>query len=271
MMGIVVTLRTIAVWLAGLAALIAPLWFAAAGLGSRAGLWDWRFGLGTMTREIGPNLLIAAVGLGVAALLLLIVTAIFAKENRASFGAWLAAVLAIAVGAGGLWYAASVAARAGEIPPIHDISTDTSNPPQFTATLIARRGEASNSVDYASKTDPRSGRPLPEVQAEAYPDIQPIAVAAEPLDAYQAALAVARDMGMTVSTESERELMFEATATTFWYGFRDDVVVRVTALTDGGSVVDARSVSRVGVSDLGANAARLRTFSASLQDRLGED
>lgn len=270
-MGILLTIRTIITWLAALAAIIAPLWFAAAGLGSRFGLWDWRFGLGTMTREIGPNLLFAAVGLGVLALVLLIVTAIIVKERRPGIGAWVAAIAAIAVGAGGLWYAGSVRAQASEIPPIHDISTDTTNPPQFTASLITRRGADANSVDYESKTDPRSGRPLPEVQAEAYPDIQPVPVSADPLDAYNAALAVARGMGWTVSTESERELMFEATATTFWYGFRDDIVVRITPLTEGGAVIDARSVSRVGASDLGANAARLRTFSARLRERLGED
>lgn len=270
-MGILLTIRAIVIWLAGLAAIIVPFWFAAAGLGSRFGLWDWQVGLGIMTREIGPNLLFAALGLGALALVLLIATAIFVKDRRAGAGSWVAALAAIAVGAAGLWYAASVAARAAEIPPIHDISTDTANPPQFTASLVIRRGADANSVDYAAKTDPRSGRPLPEVQAEAYPDIQPVIVSAEPLAAYQAALRVARELGWTVSTESERELMFEATATTFWYGFRDDIVVRVTALADGGAVVDARSVSRVGVSDLGANAARLRTFSDRLRDRLGED
>jgi len=269
-MGILLIIRTIAVWLAGLAAVLTPLWFAAAGLGSRFGLWDWRFGLGTMTREIGPNLLFASLGLGGLTLVLLIATAIFIKERRPGIGSWVAAVVAIVIGAGGLWYAASVGARAAEIPPIHDISTDTSNPPQFTASLITRRGEDANSVDYASKTDPRSGRALPEVQAEAYPDIQPVAVNATPAAAYGAALGVARELGWTVSTESGRELMFEATATTFWYGFRDDIVVRVTPLTDGGSVVDARSVSRVGVSDLGANAARLRAFSARLRGRFPE-
>ncbi|KPP83248.1 MAG: protein of unknown function DUF1499 [Oceanicaulis sp. HLUCCA04] len=269
-MNIVLTIRTGLVWLAGLTAVLVPFWFAAAGLGSRFGLWDWRFGLGTMTREIGPNLLFAALGLGVLALIALIATAVFVKERRASIGGWIAAVCAIVIGAGGLWYAASVSARAGEIPPIHDITTDTSNPPQFTASLITRRGEDANSVDYASKTDPRSGRPLPEVQAEAYPDIQPVTVDATPEAAYGAALGVARELGWTVSTESGQELMFEATATTFWYGFRDDIVVRVTPLTGGGSVVDARSVSRVGVSDLGANAARLRAFSARLRGRFPE-
>lgn len=270
-MGILLTIRTIIIWLAALAAIAAPLWFAAAGLGSRFGLWDWRFGLGTMTREIGPNLLFAAVGLGVLALILLVVTAILARGQRAGVGAWIAAIAAIAVGAGGLYQANEVRSTAARLPLIHDITTDTANPPQFTATLITRRGPDANSVDYASKTDPRSGRPLPEVQAEAYPDIQPLSVQAAPLDAYNAALAAARGMGWTVSTESEAELMFEATATTFWYGFRDDIVVRVTPLTDGGAVIDARSVSRVGASDLGANAARLRAFSQRLRDRLGED
>lgn len=268
--GILARLRGFAVFLAGLLALVAPLWFAAAGLGSRFGLWDWRFGLGTMTREIGPNFLFAAVGVGVIALLLLIVTRFMKDVPKGGLPGYLAAISAIAVGAGGLAYAANVAAAASQIPPIHDITTDTANPPQFTASLITRRGEGTNSVVYEGKTDPRSGRPLPEVQAEAYPDIQPVVLSASPEAAYAAALEIARQMGWTVSTASADQRMFEATATTFWFGFRDDVVVRITEREEGGSVVDARSVSRVGVSDLGANAARLRTFSARLRAELGE-
>lgn len=162
------------------------------------------------------------------------------------------------------------ASSRSEIPPIHDISTDTQNPPQFSDALIDRRGPDANSVDYASKIDPRSERPLPEVQAEAYPDIQPIIVGVEPELAYQAALNTARDLGWKIGTESESAGMFEATDTTLWYGFKDDVVVRVTALDEGGSRIDARSVSRVGVSDLGANAARISRFEERLRASLGE-
>lgn len=264
-------IRHASVALAAIAAMGTPLWFASAGLGSRFGLWEWRFGLSTMTFEWGPRLLFTSLGLGVLALVLLVVFRIvFGRANAPGLGGWVAAIAAIAVGAGGLYYANSVRTTAGVLPPIHDITTDTQNPPQFTPSLIERRGPDSNSVDYASKVDPRSERPLPEVQAEAYPDIQPIVLDAAPELAYRAALGAAREMGWTVGTASEREMMFEATATTFWFGFKDDIVVRITALDEGGARVDARSVSRVGVSDLGANAARLRAFEARLRASVNE-
>ena len=153
------------------------------------------------------------------------------------------------------------------MPPIHDITTDPQDPPQFTAALVGRRGANANSVDYAAKTDPASGRPLPEVQAEAYPDIRPILIESSAPLAYQAAREVAREMGWNVSTASEASLMFEATAETFWLGFKDDVVVRIRP-TEDGARVDIRSVSRVGVSDLGANAARIKAFETRLRSSL---
>ena len=273
MSGILRIIRHVLIGLAGAAAIIAPLWFAIAGLGSRVGLWDYSFGLGDMTFSWGPPLLFATTGLGGAALLLAVVyRLVFGQSNAPGAGGYVAAIAALVVGGAGLWYADSVRTTAQTLPPIHDISTDTVNPPQFSAAMIERREDdgARNSVDYASKIDPRSERPLPEVQAEAYPDIQPIQTSAEPLLAYRAALGAARELGWRVTTASEDAMMFEGTSTTFWYGFKDDVVVRITALEAGGSRIDARSVSRVGVSDLGANAARLRAFSERVRSSLGE-
>jgi uncharacterized protein (DUF1499 family) len=266
-------IRHIVVGLAAAAAIITPLWFAAAGFGSRLGLWDWSFGLGIMTFDLGPKLLFATVGLGAVALLLSVLyRIIFGQANAPGVGGYVAAVAAIVVGGAGLWYADGVRSMARTLPPIHDISTDTANPPQFSAAMVERRevDGASNSVDYPSKVDPRSERPLPEVQAEAYPEIQPIMTDAEPELAYRAALGVAREMGWRVTTTSQEALMFEGTATTLWFGFKDDVVVRVTAADEGGARIDARSVSRVGVSDLGANAARLEAFSDRVRSSLGE-
>jgi hypothetical protein len=106
-----------------------------------------------------------------------------------------------------------VRTTARTLPPIHDITTDTANPPQFSAAMVERREDdgARNSVDYASKIDPRSERPLPEVQAEAYPDIVPIDTSAEPELAYRAALGGAR-AGLAGDHASEDALMFEGTA-----------------------------------------------------------
>lgn len=271
MISVFRAIRHLVVGVTAALAIFTPLWFAAAGLGTRFDFWSYRFGLGVMTFEWGPRFLFAALGAGALSLVLLIVFRfVFGKANAPGAGGWVAAVLAIAVGAGGLGYAASVREYASTIPPIHDITTDTQNPPQFSAALIDRRGPDANSIDYASKIDPRSERPLPEVQAEAYPQIQPMTFAVEPELVYEAALNTARDLGWKIGTDSPEAGLFEATDTTFWFGFKDDVVVRVTALEDGGSRADARSVSRVGVSDLGANAARLEQFETRLRSSLGE-
>jgi uncharacterized protein (DUF1499 family) len=255
--------------LAGALAVITPLFFIAAALGTKYGLWDWRTGFGTLTREIGPNLLWASVLVGAAALAGLILIALLARRDRPGAGGFIAAVAAISVGAAGLGYALHVRGQAAGVPPIHDIATNTVNPPEFSPAMIAARGPDANSVDYFSKTDPRSGRPLAEVQAEAYPDIRPIRLTADAETAHAAAVDVAREMGWTLAPEPANGAVFEATAETFWFGFRDDVVVRVGEEGEG-SVVDARSVSRVGMSDLGANAARLREFERRLRERLGE-
>lgn len=263
--SVIARVRGLLTFVCVLAVIAAPLWFAAAGFGTRFGLWDWRFGLETMTVEIGPQLLIAAGVAGALTLLALAVSHFVEDVPRAGIGGYVAAVSAILIGFGGLWYASEVDAAARQLPAIHDITTDPDNPPQFTASLIVRRGAGANSVDYDSKTDPVTGRVLAEVQAEAYPDIQPIMLETDPEAAYRTALRIAREKGWTVSTASASQLSFEATATTFWFGLRDDVVVRITPLADGGAVVDARSVSRELDADRGANAARLRRFEARLR------
>lgn len=267
--SVIARVRAVLVWLCVAAIIAVPLWFAAAGLGSRAGLWDWRFGLEVMVGETGPRVLIGAIGLAAFTLLVSAVSQAM-KDVPRSAGGFLAASVLLLIGGVGLYQLNAISAQAARLPAMHDITTDTADPPQFTASLIARRGEGANSVVYEGKTDGRNSRPLPEVQAEAYRDLQPIVLSASPEAAYAAALEIARQLGWTVSTASPQQKMFEATATSFWFGFRDDVVVRVTEREDGGSVVDARSVSRERDADRGANAARLRTFAARLRAELGE-
>ena len=57
----------------------------------------------------------------------------------------------------------------------------------------------------------------------------------------------------------------EATDTTWYFGFKDDVVIRVRP-SPNGSRVDIRSVSRVGLGDVGTNARRIREYTAKLRD-----
>ena len=83
---------------------------------------------------------------------------------------------------------------------------------------------------------------------------------AEPPDAaFKRALNAARDLGWQIVAATPDQRRIEATDTTLWFGFKDDIVVRITP-TDGGSRIDVRSVSRLGQGDLGKNAARIRAY-----------
>ncbi|MFK8053206.1 MAG: DUF1499 domain-containing protein [Woeseiaceae bacterium] len=142
------------------------------------------------------------------------------------------------------------------VPAIHDISTDTVNPPAFVA-LVDDRANASNPVEYA-------GAETAAKQIAAYPDLATLRFEnTSPSAVIGAATAVANDMGWTGIDTSPTDGRLEATDTTFWYGYKDDVVVRAARSGDG-VVVDVRSKSRVGISDLGKNAARIRAFNEAL-------
>jgi len=98
------------------------------------------------------------------------------------------------------------------------------------------------------------------LQAKAYPKIRPLIVSDSPDVAFGEALATVKSMGWDVAYSDPAKGQIDATATTFWYGFKDDVAVRIRPSEGGGSVVDVRSISRVGGSDIGANAARIEAF-----------
>jgi uncharacterized protein (DUF1499 family) len=141
--------------------------------------------------------------------------------------------------------------------PIHDVSTDRGNPPQFVAVVPLRAAaKAANSTDYDSKTA--------ELQKETYPDIGPLHLDIPPPQVFDRAVAAGRDMKWEIVASDPTQGRIEATATTFWFGFKDDIVVRVA--TDGsGSRVDVRSLSRIGKSDVGANARRVRDYLAKVK------
>jgi uncharacterized protein (DUF1499 family) len=146
--------------------------------------------------------------------------------------------------------------QAKRVPPIHDITTDTDRPPEFVA-VLPRRADAPNGVEY-------EGAEIARQQREAYPDIGPLRLPLAPGEAFARALAAARASGWEIVGADSAAGRIEATATTAWFGFKDDVVVRI-APEEGGSRVDVRSVSRVGKSDVGANAERIRKYLARLR------
>lgn len=137
------------------------------------------------------------------------------------------------------------------VPAIHDITTDTEDPPIFVAAL-AHRKPSDNTLEYP-------GDFIARQQQQAYADLKPLDVSLPYIDAYKRSLAIVERSGWQVLDENMETGLIEATATTQMFRFKDDIIIRVRPLRLG-SRVDMRSVSRVGISDLGANAARIRHF-----------
>jgi uncharacterized protein (DUF1499 family) len=105
---------------------------------------------------------------------------------------------------------------------------------------------------------------LAELQTTAYPDIKPLVINASQEEVFNRALDTVQKLGWEVVAIAPEDGRIEATDTTFWFRFKDDVVIIVSEAPEG-AVVNARSVSRVGVSDVGKNAERLRRFFVELQ------
>jgi uncharacterized protein (DUF1499 family) len=232
--------------LAGIIALLAML----AGPLYRAGM----IGLGAAFSSVffGYWLGLLAALFGVVALLL----ALFAQPRRYLVRALIAIVLGVIAFVPPMLFKH----KAGSVPAIHDITTDTANPPPF-QTLLAQRADAPNSAVYG-------GAEVAAKQQAAYPDIQPLQFDAPPATVFKAALDSAKSMGWAIAAQVPDEGRIEATATTFWFGFKDDVVIRLRPEA-GGTRVDVRSESRVGGSDVGANAARIRAYSRKLREAVG--
>lgn len=159
-----------------------------------------------------------------------------------------------------LGYGKSVRTKARSVPPIHDVATDTQDPPVFSTTIIDLRGDKSNSLKYIGKKVGKTDKLVSVEQVKAYPDIRSIESENTPTDSFDKALAAVGVLGRTLQTQSQSTSVIEATDTTSWFGFKADVVIRIRELKAGGSLIDVRSISRVGGSDIGANAARSRKF-----------
>lgn len=189
-----------------------------------------------------------------AAGVLAVLWVVFAFVGRSASG--LAAFLvALVLASGAAYVPINMQATAAKLPLIHDITTDSANPPAFVA-IAPLRATAANGVDY--KTDPAE-------QQEGYPDLAPLVTEVSPADMFARAEATARAMGWEIVAAEAGEGRIEATDTTAWWGFKDDVVIRIAA-EGSGSRLDIRSMSRVGKSDLGKNAERIRAFLAALKD-----
>lgn len=230
-------------------AVLAVLLVLFAGPGSRFGLWHFRTGFTLM--KWGSYLAMAAA-------LAALVGAVQARGRRRGLGtAALALVLAL-VAFLPPWLFRQTARG---VPPIHDITTDTQNPPAFVA-VAPLRADAPNPVTY-------EGEAIARQQEAAYPDVRPLMLAVTPDSAFGAARQAATEMGWEIVDVNRAEGRIEATDVTPWWGFVDDVVIRVSPAS-GIARVDVRSKSRVGGSDVGANAARIRAYLDRLRQAHGE-
>jgi uncharacterized protein (DUF1499 family) len=213
-----------------------------AGAGVRLTLWDFRQGF---------RILNWAAYFGIAGTVLSLAGAILGRPGEGRRG-FMLAFSGIVLGAVAFGVPGNRYWTAKQVPKIHDITTDTEDPPVFVSVLALRK-DAPNSTIYGG----------PEIAAQqhaAYPDVRPLVSDIPPAQAYERARSAARKMCWTIVDENQAEGRIEATATTRWFGFKDDVIIRIAPAAGNGSRVDVRSVSRVGLSDVGTNARRIRAF-----------
>jgi uncharacterized protein (DUF1499 family) len=221
-------------------------------IGWRAGWWHFRFAFQTLMPW--------AAYFGIAALVVSVLTLLLGRSRIESRGI---AIAVVAFAAGGLiayvpWHYDQIRQQ---VPPIHDITTDPDNPPAFVAAVPLRKEAGENPVVY-------EGARIAEQQRQAYPDVQPLTLAIAPAAAFNRALDAAQRMGWTILAADDAAGRIEASDRSRWFGFTDDIVIRITA-SGSGSRIDLRSSSRVGRSDFGVNAARVESYLSALRATTG--
>lgn len=225
---------------------IALLGLGASGPGYRLGLWGFKTGI-TVVKGAGL-LSLAAVVVSFAGLAL--------WQAKVFPQGMTPALIGLVIGGCVLGLTLKWKNNLDSVPYIHDITTDTERPPLFEAVLPLRAG-SENSADYG-------GPELAKQQKMGYPNLKPALISGTPDVAFPRALQAAKDMGWKIVASDPKSLRIEATDTTLWFGFKDDVVVRLSSAPIG-SRIDVRSVSRVGKSDVGANARRIDAYLARLK------
>lgn len=226
----------------------AALVFVLSGYGYQWGIWE--LGTGFLLLRYSAY---AAIGLMVAGAL----SIWFLREHslRAKAYAVISLILMMVISGTALYWQM----QARSVPPIHDITTDMENPPEFVA-LLRLREDAPNPPEY-------EGEESAEAQREAYPHIEPVYFTADLQDVMDQAVLLIAERGWTLVAINRNEGRIEATEKLAWFGFKDDVVLRFTE-SDDGTRVDMRSKSRIGRSDLGVNARRIDRLMRDLQSSI---
>ncbi len=248
-----------------------PLYFAIAALGTKIGIWSWMVGLMALTLGGGVILL------GIVAVAALVSLIIAARATPRRNGLLATAIIGLLVPGAAFVMFMGLGAKAGD-NPIHDISTDTANPPAFSADTLAKR-EAAGANPLNDYQTPLGQIELfkegisPQLAVKSHAQIitdrkdrpAPLPLGgANKAEGVAAVAAAMAQIGLTEIRQDAAAGTVEGVAETFWFGFKDDVVARV-----GEQQIDFRSVSRVGQSDLGANTARIVELRSRTETLLG--
>jgi uncharacterized protein (DUF1499 family) len=218
------------------------------GFGVRMDWWDYIFGFQLLKASIISALVCAIFSL-------FLILAGLVKRIPILSKAILAACLSISIAAIPVYYLQEFR----KIPTFGEAATDFENLPKFEVLAEARKAEAENPPLF-SLSEAKA------VQKKYFPDLGPISIDHSPAKAKEQVIKALREMNLSLASATGDDHRVEATQTSFWFGFKDDVVVIFTGLPGDGTRVDVRSASRVGKLDGGANAKRVAAILAAIQD-----
>lgn len=225
-----------------------------AAIGAATGLWGFRAGLTSLR-----YLFFAAAAGAVLGLIGLIMA-----RRRAKL--MLANLLALVVALGFVLYLGNLVRIAKSVPAIHDVATNLDDVPQFTRLSV--RADNLENIPDEGRAELKAMAPEARwkaVHRAHYGDLRTVRLGTPPDETVRRVAALARERGWDLASVDEKAGTVEATETSLFFRFKDDIVVRVRPAPGGGSLVDMRSISRVGASDVGMNAKRVRSFLADLQ------
>jgi uncharacterized protein (DUF1499 family) len=210
--------------------------------------WDlWHF-----TAAFSALKLLFYIGIGVVVIALVLMTYKLVKQGVQQALPYALCVAICALPIGNMLYQVS---QVKSLPLIHDITTDTVNPPPFlVATTL--RASSDNSSEYDAN--------IRLQQLDGYPDILPLYSEKSLAKTFELVSASVESLGYKDIIRDNDLAQLEFSDQTFWFGFIDDIVIRVSREQQK-SRIDIRSASRVGKSDIGKNARRIRVISQQLK------
>jgi uncharacterized protein (DUF1499 family) len=232
----------------GLVLAVAALMLLVAGpVGWRVGWWSYRIAFTTLMPD--------AFYCGAAAMVVSVVALVLSIRQVQRRGLW-RAVLGLAIGAVVAYFPWHANEMRGRYPSMHDITTDSGDPPSLEFAAAMRVAEHGDTTAYP-------GADTAAIQQRFYPGIAPATLDLPPPQAFDRVLAIVRAKGWTIIKTDAAGGIIDAYDRSFWFGFTDDIAIRVAA-SGAGSRVDIRTASRQGRGDFGVNAARVRGFLAAL-------